>query len=412
MPEHIITESEALANLHEFRALGEEVLKEHKKIHQILLSSGLTSSGAELDMLLLKKQMRSMGAEVHRVVGRRRKHGVFAAQIAYDVPNFLTALYCGPAIVIGMPVLIRYPSSQTELGEIWQEKIDDLGIRNIQVDGNKTGVQFGEHCLREEDVRHFLIAGGQRIVEFYDKPDVMDRLDTLILFGPDLPKAIFLSSIDEKQLHTLVKNTVATAFFNSGQICALEKELLVDENIYDDVKNLLIKEVSSISYGANDDHVGPILNTPTFDRLKEVIEYIKSNKKKYRILHGGEVVGNVLTPTLVEVMGEMDHDMDYFGPLLFLKRVRGKEEALQEVRKDVFHGGHVFVHGSSNDVFELEGFLKECIGNVKLNANIMNESIDWPYGAFGKYSFLLKTREGDKIHNRRGKIFLSHALTY
>ena len=412
MSQNSITEQDALRNLEEFRQLGKEVLKERESIKEILISSGLTESGAELDLLLLKKQMDSMGAEVHRVVGRKIKNGTFAAQIAYDVPNFLTALYCGPAIVIGMPVLIRYPSSQLDLGKIWNEKISELGIDSIKIDLDKSGTDFGDYCLKHPDIRHFLIAGGQRIVDFYDRKEVMEQLDTLILFGPDLPKAIFMKSIDKNKLHDVVKTTVNTAFFNSGQICALEKELLVDNEIYDDVKKMLITEVSSLSYGLHTDHVGPIRNEPTFERLKEIIEHIKNNPQTYRILYGGDIRGNVVTPTLVEIIGNMDNELDFFGPLLFLKRVHGKEHAIEEVKKDIFHGGHVFVHGASQDVFEIEGLLKERVGNVKLNANIMNESIDWPYGAFGKYSFILKTREGAEIQTRKGKVYLSHVLSY
>ncbi|MFC2143232.1 aldehyde dehydrogenase family protein [Candidatus Aenigmatarchaeota archaeon] len=406
-----ITEQQAMKNLNDFRRLGTAVLEEKEKIIDILIESGLTEAGANLDLTLLQKQMNSMGSEIHRIVGRVRKDGKFACQIAYDVPNFLTAFYCGPAFVTGMQVLMRFPSTQMELGKIWQQKIKENNIENISVEIDKSGKDFGIHCVENDEIKHFVIVGGQKIVDFYDKKEVMDKLDTLLIFGPDLPKAIFLESLDNETLPALVKNTVTTAFFNSGQICALEKELIVDDAIYDRTKELLIKEVSSITFGTHKDHVGPITNTPTFNRMKEVIDFIKEHPNDFRILCGGEIEENLIKPTLVEIIGEFDHSVDYFGPMIFLKRVMSKEDAIAEVKKDIYHGGNVYVHGGAEDIFEVEGMLKERIGNVKLNANVMNESIDWPYGAYGKYSFILKTREPTGIVSRKGKVYLSHVLT-
>ena len=226
---------------------------------------------------------------------------------------------------------------------------------------------------------------------------------------------MILRSVDKHTLPLLVKQIVLTAFVNSGQLCALEKEILVEAEIYDAVKQTLVNEIRALPFGSPSDIVGPILDNPAFKRMQEVLEKIKHEPANYKILVGGNTdsSNHLVEPTLIEIVGQFDYFMDYFGPMLFIKKVASTEDAINEIKKDKYHGSHVYVHGDTFEVFKVEGKLKEHIATIRLNTNILSESIDWPYGGgVGKYHFIAKHKTADgQIIREKGKVYLSHLLT-
>jgi len=398
-----ITEKEAKERYENLLLLGKRLFDRANELIELDVQGGLTFDGARFDIVLTKKQLDSAKTEIDRVVGRKPLPGKMGICIPYDLPNFLGIFYGAPPYMAGIPVELHFASINKSVAKIWDEVIKSEGIEGMKIDTKMSGRDFGNYCIENGEVRHFIIAGGEPVVDLYTSPQVTSKLDTVTVFGPTRPKVLIMDS------NTIDYVKSCNAMFDSGQVCGLDKEIIPTSKNYDYIKEQLKKMVQNTTYGTPKDTVGPIRDMPAFRRAVEILQQFKSNKQHYEIIAGGgyDEKAQVVEPTLVEAHSEIDPHISCFAPILILnKGAKNNPDAVIKAKHDNIHGYLVSVYADPIEAFEYEGLLKQDFGLVRLNSSIMAESIDWPYGGYGKsFAFCSKGRL------IRGRIYLSRELT-
>ncbi len=395
-----------------FRAAGEYVLSRKADMVRACTQCGLTVKGAELDIGLMHKQMMNLELDRDRILGKEFNDGAtLAAIIPFDIPNFMVPFYCGTAYCAGMDIVMRFCETAKPVEAIWKDAFIKTDAPAIRLDEELAAPQFGLWAMEEKNVRHLILAGSTKVLKAYGKPDVLDKFDSLVMSGPTRPKCIIDSSMGA-HLPFIIDKTVTSAFYNNGQICAAENEVIPGPDIYDEVKKLLIEAVKSTDYGKPELPVGPLVDKWVIIGLAALYDQLKADPK-YTILTGGgyDADKGIFQPTLVEAPDGIDDNIHFFGPCIFLNgEARTGKDPIEIAKSDNVHGGYCYIW--THDIargLQAEAELKQHFGIVRVNANIFNAFFDWPFGGFKK-SFVAYKREGDEMKEHHGLVHLSHML--
>ncbi|MDG1386988.1 MAG: aldehyde dehydrogenase family protein [Halioglobus sp.] len=254
--------------------------------------------------------------DVQRVELVRKPLGVVAAIMPWNFP-FVQAVYkLLPALLMGNTVVLK-PSPMTplttlRLGELAYQ-VFPAGVVNVLADDNNLGPLITAH----PDIAKVSFTGstptGRKIMA--SSAATLKRL-TLELGGNDA--AIVLDDADPKEV---APGIFATAFMNSGQVCAALKRLYVHESLYDEMCEEIAKLAQNAVVGDGMDprsEFGPIQNRAQFEK---VCAYIEDAREHGTIIAGGEIPdgpGFYVPLTVVRDIGNGTRvvDEEPFGPIL------------------------------------------------------------------------------------------------
>jgi acyl-CoA reductase-like NAD-dependent aldehyde dehydrogenase len=266
--------------------------------------------------------------EVQRVEVMRRPLGVVAAIMPWNFP-FVQALYkLMPALLTGNTIILK-PSPMTplttlRLGELANE-IFPAGVVNVLVDDNSLGPLITSHPGIAKVSFTGSTATGRKIMA--SGASTLKRL-TLELGGNDA--AIVLDDADPAEV---APGIFATAFMNSGQVCAALKRLYVHDSIYDEVCEEVARLARSATVGDGMDsraQYGPVQNRAQYDK---VCGYIEDARVNGTIIAGGEIPegpGYFVPLTVVRDIedGTAVVDEEPFGPILPIIRYSDVDDAI------------------------------------------------------------------------------------
>jgi succinate-semialdehyde dehydrogenase/glutarate-semialdehyde dehydrogenase len=266
----------------------------------------------------------------------KRPLGVVAAIVPYNYPLTLMGTKIGPALAAGNTVVVK-PASSTPLAtlkvaELFHEAGLPAGVLNV-VTGR--GAEIGEALVTDPRVRRVAFTGetgtGRRIAELTGP--AFKRL-TLELGGSD-PMIV----CPDANVQAAVKGAVIGRFWNAGQSCLAVKRLYVFDEIYEELRDGLVKELERYECGTGWTRpekpklrVGPVHTARGRDELAEQLADATSHGAK--VLVGGgppaEEKGFYFQPTLVEGAPHNSRlvQEEVFGPILPIFRVRDLDEAI------------------------------------------------------------------------------------
>ena len=140
--------------------------------------------------------------------------------------------------------------------------------------------------------------------------------------------------MDDADLPLAIKGSLFGAVGTAGQRCTSLRRLYIQEGVYDQVVETMVKSYSSVKIGSPHDPdtlCGPLHNDLSMKIYKETIDAITSSGGK--ILVGGNVLdreGNYVEPTVAEVPSDSDICMDeHFCPVLFVFKIKDLEEGIR-----------------------------------------------------------------------------------
>ena len=265
----------------------------------------------------------------------KRPVGVVAAIVPYNYPLTLMGTKIGPALAAGNTVVVK-PASSTPLAtlkvaELFHEAGLPGGVLNV-VTGR--GAEIGETLVTDPRVRRVAFTGetgtGRRIAELAGPS--FKRL-TLELGGSD-PMIV----CPDANVQAAIKGAVIGRFWNAGQSCLAVKRLYVFNEVYDELRDGLVRELERYECGTGwtrpekpKIRMGPVHTKAGQRTLQAQLEDAVSRGAK--VLAGGEAgagTGFYFQPTLVE---GAPHDSllvreEVFGPILPIFRVKDLDEAI------------------------------------------------------------------------------------
>jgi len=171
-----------------------------------------------------------------------------------------------------------------------------------------------------------------------------------------------------------------------GQRCTSTRRLIIHDDVFDTIKNRLVKAYKSVTIGDpldEDTLVGPMIDKEAVKQMQKALEQVK--KEGGTVLYGGDILkdkkGNFVRPAICEVENHYNIvQEETFAPILYLIRYKYLDEAMK------YHNG--VKQGLSSAMFtlnirEAEKFLSaggsDC-GIANINIGTSGAEIG---GAFG-----------------------------
>jgi acyl-CoA reductase-like NAD-dependent aldehyde dehydrogenase len=252
----------------------------------------------------------------------REPIGVVGQIIPWNFPLLMAAWKIAPALACGNSVVLK-PSEETPLSalllaELLQEAEVPDGVLNVVPGyGEVAGARLANH----PDVDKIAFTGSTEVGKLIAKASAETNLKRVSLeLGGKSPNIVFADS----DLARAVSGAFFGIFFNQGQVCSAGSRLFVQEKIYDQTLDELLKTVEETRIGPGIDPVtqmGPLVSKTQMDR---VLGYISLGEKEgARLIAGGGRPkgldsGNFVQPT---VFADVDSKMriaqeEIFGPVV------------------------------------------------------------------------------------------------
>jgi aldehyde dehydrogenase (NAD+) len=367
-------------------ALGQLVSLEMGKIYQEGLGEvqemiDICDFAVGLSRQLYGKTMTSERYH-HRMMEQWHPLGPVAVISAFNFPVAVWAWNAMVAAVCGNTVIWK-PSEKTPLTavacmNITAEvlKANDLppGIFNLIIGGRDIGQKMAA------DPRLPLISatGSTRMGKAVAQT-VAARLGKSILeLGGN--NAIVITK------HANLKLVVPAVVFGSvgtaGQRCTSTRRLLIDEAIYDEVKEKLVKAYGSLASRIGhplqeETLIGPLIDLAAVEAMQKALT--KVQQEGGTVLSGGEVLsgsgyenGHYVVPALVEARNEYQTvQAETFAPILYMVKCSNLEEAMR-LHNDVPQGlsSAIFTENMKEAEYFLSHLGSDCgIANVNIGTS-------------------------------------------
>lgn len=320
--------------------------------------------------------------EQHRMYDQYHPLGVVGIITAFNFPVAVWAWNAMLATVCG-DVNLWKPSSKTPLcGIAVQNILADVIKENNLPEGLFSlvigkGSTIGETLLKDKRVPLISITGSSGVGK-HAAEVIAGRFGKSILeLGGN--NAIIISK--NADLKLAIPAVVFGAVGTAGQRCTSTRRLIIHEDIFDKVKEALLKAYSSLRIGnpldANN-HVGPLIDKAAVEMFKAALEKLK--KEGGKILSGGGVLsgkgyesGCYVVPVIAEAENHYSIvQEETFAPILYLIKYSGEITNAIKIQNDVVQGLSSSIF--TNDMRESEEFLSawgsDCgIANVNIGTS-------------------------------------------
>ena len=283
--------------------------------------------------------------EFEKTVGNslivREPVGVVGAITPWNYPLHQVALKVAAALAAGCTVVLK-PSEVAPLNAFMlAEIIDDAGLpKGVFNLVSGYGNVVGEALAKSPDVDMISFTGstraGKRVSEL--AAGTVKRV-ALELGGKSA--AIIL---DDADLATAVKATVAYCYLNSGQTCAATTRMLVPESRYEEAAALATEAAGAFSVGdpMGEARLGPLISELQRERVRGYIN--KGIEEGAQLLTGGpdapegQPKGYFVKPT---VFGKVTPEMtiakeEIFGPVLSILTYKDDADAVRIANDSVY----------------------------------------------------------------------------
>lgn len=318
----------------------------------------------------------------HRMYDQYHPIGIVGVISAFNFPvavwswNAMLAAVCGD-------VVLWKPSSKVPLTAIACQKIvaevlkeNDLpeGIFNLVIGKGST---IGEKMLNEKSVALVSVTGSTSVGKHAAEVMAKRFGKTILELGGN--NAIIMTP--DADLKMAVPSIVFGAVGTAGQRCTTTRRLIIHEDIYDKVKDVLVKAYGSLKIGDPLDeknHVGPLIDKAAVEMFKEALDKIKDEGGS--VIYGGEILDGegyesncYVVPAIAEAENHFDIvQEETFAPILYLIKYKGEVENAIEIQNGVVQGLSSSIF--TNNLREAEEFLSawgsDCgIANVNIGTS-------------------------------------------
>lgn len=373
------------------RQYGEELRKYKEPLGQLVsyemgksLQEGLGEVQEMIDIcdfaVGLSRQLYglSMHSErpFHRMYEQWHPLGIVGIISAFNFPvavwswNAMIAMVCGD-------VCIWKASEKTPLCAVaCQQILADVLKRNKMPEG-VSSIMTGDYTVGEwmtKDKRIPLISatGSTRMGKAVGVA-VAERLGRSLLELGGNNAVIVTPSAD---LNLVLTGAVFGAVGTCGQRCTTTRRLIVHEDMYEEVKNKLVKAYKQLRIGNplnEGNHVGPLIDKAAVDTYLDALQKAKSEGGKI-LAEGGVLEGKeyksgcYVKPCIVEATPEMNIvQQETFAPILYIMKYSGGIENAISIQNNVPQGLSSAV--MTNNLREAEYFLS-CKGSDCGIANV------------------------------------------
>ncbi len=252
----------------------------------------------------------------------------------FNFPLNLAAHKIAPALAVGCPFVMK-PASRTPLGA--------LIMGEILAETDLPKGAFSILPCSRDGADLFTVDERLKLLSFTGSPEVgwdlkarCGKKKVVLELGGN---AAVVVDNDTRNLEDAVGRIIFGAFYQSGQSCIGVQRIMIHEDIYDQVREMLVEKTASLVSGdpkERETFIGPMISEKEAERLHKWIEDAVAAGGK--LLCGGERDGAMLEATLLE---DVPKDQaicveEAFGPAAVLSKFRTWDEAIAMVNDSKF----------------------------------------------------------------------------
>ncbi len=265
--------------------------------------------------------------------------GVVGQIIPWNFPILMAAWKLAPALAAGNCVVVK-PAEQTPLGiTVLLEVIGDLlppGVLNV-VQGY--GREAGEALATSKRIAKIAFTGSTPVGSHIMKCAAENIIPSTVELGGKSPNVYFEDIMQaEPSFIEKAAEGMVLAFFNQGEVCTCPSRALVQESIYPQFMEVVMKKVLQIKRGDpldTDTMVGAQASQQQFEKILSYLDI--AQKEGAELLTGGKVeklegslaTGYYIQPTLLKGNNKMRvFQEEIFGPVVSVTTFKDEAEAL------------------------------------------------------------------------------------
>ncbi|MEM0136719.1 MAG: aldehyde dehydrogenase family protein [Thermoplasmatales archaeon] len=245
----------------------------------------------------------------------------------FNDPLNLVAHKVGPALAAGNSIVNKpttiSPLSSLRLSELLQEAgMPEFAFQNIITSGNS---QVMKSFLTSDEFRKITFTGGS------DAANKMIREAGFKKYSMELGSNSPVIISENSRWEDHIDSTVEAAFESQGQNCIHSQRILIQDKIYSQVAEALVKRSSELKVGNPLDpytDIGPMINEGEAMRVETLISSAVSHGA--RVLIGNKREKSIFFPTIMEEVSTEDEiwKNEIFGPVTILSKYGTIDEAV------------------------------------------------------------------------------------
>lgn len=265
--------------------------------------------------------------------------GVVGQIIPWNFPLLMASWKLAPALAAGNCVIMK-PAEQTPASIlVLAELISDLlpkGVLNIV---NGFGAEAGKALATSKRIAKIAFTGSTPVGSLIMKYAADNIIPSTVELGGKSPNVYFddIMNQEEDFISKAVEGAVL-AFFNQGEVCTCPSRLLIQESMYEQFIDLVIKRMGNIKRGNPLDTEVMVGAQASREQFDKIMEYIKIGREEgAQVLAGGDVEtmegdhsgGFYIKPTLLKGDNKMRvFQEEIFGPVVSVTTFKDEAEAL------------------------------------------------------------------------------------
>jgi RHH-type proline utilization regulon transcriptional repressor/proline dehydrogenase/delta 1-pyrroline-5-carboxylate dehydrogenase len=187
-------------------------------------------------------------------------------------------------------------------------------------------------------------------------------------------------------LEQVTDDVIRSAFNSAGQRCSALRVLIVQEDVYQDVIDMVAGAMKVLDIGPTENFnndIGPIISKDAFEKLKDYIEAASIDGKNVIQPHG-YIDNKYIPPTMIEIKSLSELESEQFGPILHVMKfkagkIQGVVDEINKLNYGLTLGVHTRVESRADEIARAAN-----VGNVYINRDIVGAVVGvQPFGGEG-----------------------------
>jgi succinate-semialdehyde dehydrogenase/glutarate-semialdehyde dehydrogenase len=328
-----------------------------------------------------------------RIIVLKQPIGVCAGITPWNFPSGMLTRKAAPALAAGCTFVLK-PASQTPLSALALCELAERaglppGVLSVVTGGAR---EIGAEMTSNPTVRKLGFTGSTKIGKLLMAQCAESVKKVSLELGGNAPFIVF----DDADIDAAVEGAIVCKFRNAGQTCVCANRILVQDSVYDEFAEKLVKATMSlvVKPGLEEgSQIGPLIDDAAIEKVEQHVKNAVGHGAD--LLTGGrphEHGGTFYEPT---VLSNVRTDMDIsceetFGPVAGLIRFSTEEEAI-EIANDTEFGLAAYFYATDHArVWRVSEALES--GIVGVNTGIISTEVA-PFGGVKQSGI---GREGSK----------------
>ncbi|MDC4876268.1 benzaldehyde dehydrogenase [Acinetobacter baumannii] len=314
-------------------------------------------------------------------MAKRVPLGVVGVISPFNFPLYLALRAVAPALALGNAVVLK-PDERTAIcsGYTIARIFELAGLPQGLLHVLPGGAEVGEALTLDKNIASIQFTGSTHVGRIVGE----NAAKTLKKVSLELGGKNSLIILDDADIELAAENIAWGAFLHSGQICMTSGRILIQEKIYEQVKERVIEKVKNFVVGnplQSEVTIGPLINKRQSERVEQLVNEAIAHGAKLEI--GGNANGVFFEPT---VLADVTQDNpifteEIFGPVAVLIPFKSDEQAI-ELANDGDYGLSAGII-TSNVGRGVQLGQQLNVGLLHINDQTVNDETVNPFGGFG-----------------------------